>query len=79
MKKDNACNVKRRRKSKEIHSGSMQPIGCNLHLIRLELTQETTIRSDGAQTDRMEGDCSYKFTFIGEFTPHNHVWLIISA
>ena len=41
--------------------------------------QNTTIRSDGAQTDRMAVTAVTSFSFMDEFTPHNHVWLIISA
>ena len=40
---------------------------------------KNAIRSDGGETDRMDGAAVAHFAFIYEFTPHNHVWLIISA
>ena len=68
-KKDNACNKKDRRKSQKIYTGHIQPIGCNLHPIRLELAQGSTIRSDGARTDRMVEVAVTKLHLMADLIP----------
>lgn len=74
---DKTCDKKLPRKVKNVTIGRIQPIGCNPHPIRLHDAKEP-ILSDGANTDRMEVDCSYKVSFNDGFTPHYHWWLIIS-
>ena len=77
-KKNIACNVKRRRKDKKSCSDEIQPIGCNPQPDRLDMCQNDQ-PIGWRETDRLVVTEVTSFALIGEFTPHNHLWLIIVA